>query len=118
MAGDKVGDIMYNCKESDWKLYRKLIGYWQEKYIEKRLEEYKKILNKQENPSSRFWLLDKVIEEDKNTAGVLIVNSSRSKLLYILLGLLDCEVITFDDLSDFSDELKKEINFVYSHKNK
>ena len=26
---------MYNCKESDWKLYRKLIAGWQEKYIER-----------------------------------------------------------------------------------
>ena len=107
---------MYSCKESDWKLYRKLIGDWQEKYIEKRLEEYKKILNEPENPSSRFWLLDKVIEEDKKKAGVLVVDSSRSKLLYILLDLLYCEAITIDDLSDFSDELKEDINFIYNHK--
>lgn len=107
---------MYNCKESDWKLYRKLIAGWQEKYIERRLEEYKKILNEPENPSSRFWHLDKAMKEDKKKAGVLVVDSSRSKLLYILLDLLDCEAITIDDLSDFSDELKEDINFIYNHK--
>lgn len=56
------------------------------------------------------------MKEDKKKAGVLVVNSSRSKLLYILLDLLDCEAIKLDDLSDFIDELKENINFIYNHR--
>ena len=59
-----------------------------------------------------------ILKEDKKKANVLLINSSRSKLLYILLDLLDCGAITLDDLSDFSDKLKEDINSIYNHKNK
>ena len=41
--------------------------------------------------------------------GVLARDVSRSNMLWILLGLLRDEAITMDDLDEFSDELKEDI---------
>ncbi len=97
------------CLEKDWKLYRKKIADWQENYIAKRIEAYKEILNSNQLPSSKFWKLDEIIEKDKHNPGVLIVNPRRSRLFFIMLDLINNEVITFEDLEEFSDELKESI---------
>ena len=49
------------------------------------------------------WLEER-INEDKNKRGV-VIQKSRSKMLFNLYELLDEGVITLKDLSDFSDEL-------------
>ncbi len=97
------------CLEKDWKLYRKKIADWQENYIAKRIEAYKEILNSNQLPSSKFWKLDEIIKKDKNNPGVIIKDQKRSNLYFIMLNLINYKVITFDDLEEFSDELKDSI---------
>lgn len=46
-----------DSKEKDWKLYKKNIGAWQERYMDKILEEYKEIIDRKEMASKRFWNL-------------------------------------------------------------
>ena len=40
---------MSNIKESDWKLYKKLVPIWQERYMEKLNNEYLEILSKEKD---------------------------------------------------------------------
>lgn len=53
----------------------------------------------------KFWKLAKRIREDKKDCGVQC-EMSRSNQFYIMLSLLNEGAITFDDLEDFSDDLK------------
>lgn len=96
---------MNNFSEKDWKLFRNKISEWQEAYMEKLNKEYKALLSGEGNASDKFWKLEKRIREDKKDCGVQC-EMSRSNQFYIMLSLLNEGAITFDDLEDFSDDLK------------
>lgn len=46
-------------KESDWKLFRERVPYWQETYIAKLNCEYIEILNSDRLASEKFWEIEK-----------------------------------------------------------
>ncbi len=95
-------------KESDWKLFRKLIPVWQERYITKLNKEYIGILIQDKNASTIFWELNDRIIKDRNNPGV-IIEMSRSLLVENLISLIKHNVITLDELNDFSEETKESI---------
>ncbi len=101
---------MYNVRENDWKLLRKLVPKWQERYMDKLNKEYIQILNKDGNPSSIFWELEKRINKDKQHIGV-VIDMRRSKMIENILLMLKEKVIFIEELEDFSNELKEEINY-------
>ena len=94
--------------ESDWKLYRKKVGAWQEAYIGKLCEEYVEILSRDTSSAERFWEIEKRIKRDKRKAGV-IVEMRRSAAVSDILRLIDEGAIIQDDLEDFSDDLKEAV---------
>ncbi|CUP01855.1 Uncharacterised protein [Blautia wexlerae] len=96
---------MNKFSEKDWKLFQKKISGWQEAYMEKLNREYIALLNEEGDASDKFWKLEKRIREDKKNCGVQC-EMSRSNQFYIMLSLLREGAITFDDLEDFSDDLK------------
>jgi len=61
------------------------------------------------NPSEKFWRLDKKIKEDRKKTGVQL-EMSRSKLIYNIISLINEGAISFEDLEEFSDELKETIS--------
>ena len=95
-------------KESDWKLFRKLIPVWQERYITKLNKEYIGILIQDKNASTIFWELNDRIKKDQNNPRV-IIEMSRSLLVENLISLIKHNVITLDELNDFSEETKESI---------
>ena len=58
--------------------------------------------------SEKFWELEKRIKEDKRHPGV-ILERRKSEVIWDIVRLIRLNVITYDDLSDFSDELKQEV---------
>ena len=100
---------MYDVKEKDWKIFRKKIIMWQENYMQKLNNEYIKLLQRENVPSKNFWDLEKRIFKDKRSVGVVISNMRRSTMIQNILELLRDDIIQFDDLNDFSEELKNEI---------
>ena len=91
--------------KSDWKLFRAKLPDWQEAYMAKLNREYIQLLSGDESPSEKFWKLDKRIKTDKRSPGVHL-QLSRTDLFYSLLALLNDGVICFEDLKDFSDDLR------------
>ena len=104
-----------NVKESDWKLLKKLLPLWQENYMEKLIEEYKNILNKDDIASNKFWDLNKKIKEDKKNDDVLITDLRRSNMDIVIVSLISNKVIEFEDLKDFSDELKETLKLMFDY---
>lgn len=96
---------MNKFSEKDWKLFRNKISDWKEAYMEKLNKEYVALLSGKGNASDKFWKLEKRIREDKKDCGVQC-EMNRSNQFYIMLSLLNEGAITFDDLEDFSDDLK------------
>lgn len=49
---------MRDVAESDWKLFKKMLPQWQERYMEKLIDQYIEMLNGDSEASSRFWALE------------------------------------------------------------
>lgn len=95
--------------KKDWKLFQERIPDWQEKYMEGLIKEYVNFLNDDTKPASeKFWELEKRIKEDKRHPGV-ILERRKSEVIWDIVRLIRLNVITYDDLSDFSGELKQEV---------
>ena len=101
----KIMDI----SQMDWKLFREKLSDRQENYMEGLVKEYANFLNDDKKPASeKFWELEKRIKEDKRHPGV-IMEMSKSEAIGDIVRLIRLKVITYDDLSDFSDELQMEV---------
>ena len=99
--------------KSDWEIFRKKLPLWQERYIDRLNNEYSEILEGNENPSEKFWKLEKRINKDKRSLGVT-VRMSRSNMIMILVSLLNDEIITDDDLSEFSLQTTEKLKTLIS----
>ena len=101
----KIMDI----SKMDWKLFREKLSDWQENYMEGLVKEYANFLNDDKKPASeKFWELEKRIKEDKRHPGV-IMELKKSEVIWDIVRLIRLKVITYNDLSDFSDELQNEV---------
>ena len=58
--------------------------------------------------SEKFWELEKRIKEDKHHSGV-IMEMSKSEVIRDIVRLIRLKVIAYDDLSEFSGELRQEV---------
>ena len=101
----KIMDI----SQMDWKLFREKLSDRQENYMEGLVKEYANFLNDDKKPASeKFWELEKRIKEDKRHPGV-IMELKKSEVIWDIVRLIRLKVITYNDLSDFSDELQNEV---------
>lgn len=94
--------------KKDWKLYREKIAEWQEFYMERLIKDYIAYLSGDELASTKFWELERRIKQDKKTPGVCI-ELRKGDMMVDLIHLMKDGVITFADLSGFSDELKNNV---------
>ena len=98
-----------DISKKDWELFREKLSGWQENYIEGLVKEYANFLNGDKKPASeKIWELEKRIKEDKRHPGV-IMEMSKSEAIWDIVRFIRLKVITYDDLSDFSDELQNEV---------
>ncbi|WP_312699361.1 multidrug transporter [Sedimentibacter sp.] len=97
--------------KKDWKLYREKISGWQEDYMERLVERYSELLSGNLPASSKFWELEKRINTDKRTPGVRI-ELKKSTMIWDIVSLIGDGVINFDDLDEFSDELKEAVRII------
>lgn len=95
--------------KKDWKLFREKLAGWQENYMDKLTKEYIKLLNDEnKNASDKFWELEKRIKQDKKHPGV-VMEMRKSEAIWNIVYLIRLGVIEYDDLVDFSNDLKKEV---------
>lgn len=98
---------MDNSKR-DWKLFQEKIGDWQERYMEKLLYGYVRLLASDKMPSDKFHELENRIKKDGKKPGVRIM-LDKENMISDLCRLLKDEVITMEDLENFGDETKDMI---------
>lgn len=72
-------------------------------------DEYIELLSGDGDPSEKFWKLDKRIRSDKRNPGVRI-EMNRTNFICNIITLINNDVISIEDLEDFSDELKETVN--------
>ena len=99
---------MYSVKESDWKLFKKLLPEWQERFIGRLLGEYSTMLAGQGLALDKFWRLQKRLQKDVRKVGVC-AEMRRSVMDMNLRSLLLEGAISKDDLDGFSEELRQSL---------
>ena len=98
--------------KSDWKLYREKIADWQENYMDRLNKEYIALLSAEnKNASDKFWELEKKIKKDRRHPGV-IIEMSKSNAIFDIASLISLDVITYDDLTDFSEDLQQAVKMI------
>ena len=101
-----------DSSKHDWGLFTERLPLWQENYIQKLNDEYSHILFKKNLTSSeRFWELEKRINQDKKSPGVML-ELDKNNMELDIMRLLKDGAITIEDLSDFSDELKDRVKAI------
>ena len=101
--------------KQDWLLFRKKIGEWQEAYMEKLLLEYAELLRSEFLASEKFWELEKRIKHDKRSRGV-VLEIRKQNVIYDLVAMIVDDIITLDDLEDFSDDLKDAVRLMVTQR--
>ena len=98
-----------DISKKDWKLFREKLSGWQENYMEGLVKEYANFLNDGKKPASeKFRKLEERIKKDKRHPGI-VMELSKSEIIWDIVRFIRLNVIVYDDLSDFSDELKMEV---------
>ena len=100
--------------KADWKLYRERVGGWQERYMEKLIKKYIKLLSSEGNASDHFWELEKKINRDKKHPGV-IIELQKSTAIWDIADFVSEKVIKMEDLEGFSQELIDAVEQILSH---
>ena len=103
--------MIKEISEKDWKLFREKLPIWQDTYMDKLNQEYIEILSSSDNPADKFWKLEKRIKNDKHKTGI-VCEMSRSKMIENITSLITEGVITIDDISEFSDNLKATVQLM------
>ena len=99
--------------KKDWKLFQVKIPGWQEKYMEGLVKEYVEFLNDDTKPASeKFRKLEERIKKDKRHPGI-VMELSKSEMIWDIVRLIRLNVIVYDDLSDFSDALQQEVKRIF-----
>ena len=62
--------------------------------------------------SEKFWELEKRIKNDRRHHGV-IIEMSKSSAIFNIVRFIKLDVITYDDLSDFSDDLQQVVKVLF-----
>ena len=97
---------MRDVAESDWKLFKKMLPQWQERYMERLIDQYIEILNGGSEASDRFWALEEHINRDRRCSGVMMEDIRRSTMRRQIASLLADNVISLSDLDGFTDDIK------------
>ena len=95
-------------KESDWKKFRNSLDKWRERYLQRKNDEIRAILeNKNLNETEKFW---NIVEFQKNESKKLrncLDGYSRSNMTLHMAIMKRYEMICQDDIEEFSEELQK-----------
>lgn len=95
--------------KKDWTIFLEKLPGWQEKYMARLEGRYIEMLSDSRKlPSEKFRELEKAMKEDRRSPGVFL-ELDRKNMEIDIKRLLAYEVITIEDLADFSDELKDSI---------
>jgi len=95
-------------KESDWKKFRNSLDKWRERYLKRKNDEIRAILEDNNlNATEKFW---DIVEFQRNESKILrncLDGYSRSNLTLHMALMKRYEMISQEDIEEFSEELQE-----------
>ena len=102
---------MMEISKRDWKLFCDKIPEWQERHMDALLREYVALINSPGDASVHFWELEERIKKDKKNPGVQL-ELRKSEAVYDIAAFVSQKIISFDDLNEFSEELRATVESI------
>ena len=95
-------------KETDWRGFRDISPELRERYLRARNVELASILGDDRlSPTERFWAIEEQTREIAKVLRECFDGHSRSKMELFIMVMLTHGVMTEDDLSRFSEEVRE-----------
>jgi hypothetical protein len=99
-----------DIKESDWKVFRKLRELALERYCERVLNEVERLVQKKGAGShERYLKLWGLLRKRDKTLGYAFDDPRRSKAIIQLANIVAEDLLTEDELNQFSEETRESI---------
>ncbi len=97
-------------KESDWKTFRNRVPEWRERYLRGVNQRLVGMLtDPNRSPTERFWDTKQKMKEEAQVLTKCLDGHSRSNMDWFLMLMLRHGLVTEDDLTEFSEELKERV---------
>jgi hypothetical protein len=96
-------------KESDWKLFRKRVPEWRERYIGKMNIELINSFNVNKTETEKFWHTKEKFDKIAKILVRCLDGHSRSNMELFMIELHNFGLIFDSDLEEFSSELRKSL---------
>jgi len=97
-------------KESDWKLFRKRVPEWRERYLTTKNKEIIDLLSDEaKTPTEQFWNAKKEMDEQAKILVNCLDGHSRSSMHWYLFLMHRHGLIEDTDLEAFSEGLRDQV---------
>ena len=97
-------------KESDWKLFRKMVPELREQWLRKRNVAIAELLaNPDRTPTEQFWDAEEQLSDDVRHLRECFDDHRRSRLFIKMLAMLRRDIMNDEDLAGFSEELRERL---------
>ena len=97
--------------KEDWSLFQTLLPQWQERFMSRLCDKYAAVLTGPYRGSEAFWEVKRLIRQDVKRIGAM-AGCEQSEVASIFADLLREQVITVEDIADFSDEVKEMVDYL------
>ena len=95
---------------SDWKVFRRRVPEWRERYLRLRNEEVVGLLRDEAlTPTERFWQAKERMAEEARVLQACLDGHSKRKVAWYLSLMYGHEMIGEDDLDEFSEGLRASV---------
>ena len=99
--------------ESDWKVYRKRVAEWRDRYLSRKNVEILAILTDEARmPTAQFWDTYEKMEKEARLLDDSLGRFARSQMMTNLMVMYQRGIVEDADLEEFSEELREQIMFV------
>lgn len=96
--------------ESDWKKYSKIFDYVIERYYQKINENIQNILNSTDySEQDKNYLIYELTKATEKIVKKYYINHARSKCYHNVIFMISDKILTYDDITDFSEEFKTRV---------
>ena len=97
-------------KESDWKIFRKVVSELRERYLAEKNKEIVAIFTDEgRTPTRRFWDARELIEKERKILESCLDGHSRSRMIGYMYLMYRHGMLRDSDLENFSDNLRNDI---------
>ena len=98
--------------KQDWVLFKEKVPVWQENNMAGLIQSYVQLLRDEKmDASDRFWELEKRINKDRRTPGV-VIELHKDSMLWDLARFVSDGLVSEEELAEFSEDVQDAVSLI------